>query len=237
MSEKSGQNVYEQIGVAMTCRSYKEYAAMFALNEAVVSGGPVLDAAAGASSFSAELRSRGITAVSADPLYAMGLNEIADHGRREIEISTGKLAELTDIFNWEFYESLDRHRENRECSLETFLADYAHPDSQAAYVPARLPELPFADGTFSLVVCSHFLFLYGKQFDLDFHRKALAELVRVCRKGGQVRIYPLLDLHWKPYEHLDTLMEELRSSGIRPGLEPARLPFIPESSQLLVLTK
>ena len=47
--------------------------------------------------------------------------------------------------------------------------------------------MPFADATFDLALCSHFLFLYSAHFDLDFHRQAILELLRVAR---EVCIFP-----------------------------------------------
>ena len=60
---------YPQTGVAVSCRSYREYMAMFALTEADLRRGAALDVAGGASSFTAALHARGIEAFAADPFY------------------------------------------------------------------------------------------------------------------------------------------------------------------------
>ena len=54
----------------------------------------------------------------------------------------------------------------------------------------QLPALPFADGTFDLSLVSYLLFAYEEQFDYEFHRRAVLELMRVTR--GELRMYPVV---------------------------------------------
>ncbi|WNQ09767.1 methyltransferase domain-containing protein [Paenibacillus aurantius] len=227
---------YEQTGVAMTCRSYREYADMFALEPADLEAGPILDVAGGASSFAAGAGRNGFEVMAADPQYAMSRHELEKHGREEIETSTAKLKGLAHQYDWSYYGSLDAHRANREQSLSLFLADFER-EGERRYKPASLPKLPFEDEAFSLVLCSHFLFLYNRQLDYDFHLAAVRELIRLLRPEGQLRIYPLVDLHWQPYPHLEKLLTELEGEGISSRTARSGLPFIPGSDSLLVLTK
>jgi SAM-dependent methyltransferase len=224
---------YEQIGVAMTCRGYEEYIRMFDLNESDLAGGPVLDVAAGGSSFTAEAKARGYEACAVDPRYGNDVKRWVEEAREEIGTSTAKLAKLADIFDWSYYGSIDQHRAGREASLLKFEADVNDPSGQSSYVSGKLPNLPFADGTFSLVLCSHFLFLYAEQFGLEFHKQAIAELMRVTRKGGQIRIYPLQALNWEPFAQLDELLTFTRANGGNVQLLPSKLPFIPKKSDFI----
>ncbi|UUZ80012.1 hypothetical protein LJK88_34170 [Paenibacillus sp. P26] len=228
---------YEQIGVAMTCRSYAEYERMFALERHPLAGGPVLDVAAGASSFTAEANKRGIRAYAADPLYGMTAEDMNNHGRREIETSTAKLAGIRHVYDWSFYGSLEQHQARREAALDAFIADFRTDMGEGRYRAGRSPELPFDSGLFSDVLCSHFLFLYHEQFDYDFHRRAVSELLRVCRAGGRVRIYPVFTLRWEPYPQLEQLLEDLNSHGYETRFETSELPFIPGSTEFLSIRK
>jgi SAM-dependent methyltransferase len=228
---------YEQIGVAMTCRGYAEYERMFDLNEQMLRRGKVLDVAAGASSFAAEARSRGIDVVCADPRYAQSVEQIGEEGFAEIGTSTEKLARLADRFDWSYYGDMERHKAGRIQSLNLFLQDYAEPAARNRYMADLLPELSFPDDSFSLVLCSHFLFLYREQFDDAFHRAALAELLRVCRPGGEVRVYPLLSLRWEPYPELPELMAYVESLGGICDFRKSGLPFIPGSTDMLCIRK
>lgn len=229
--------IYEQAGVAMTCRSFEEYLRMFALEAEDLTGIDVLDAAAGASSFTASARQKGIRAIAVDPLYGLTDGEMAEHGRREMEEIDRKLSRLTHKFLWDFYGDVSNHRKLREESFRLFYEDYIRNKQSGHYVKGSFPSLPFADGAFTQVLCSHFLFLYAGQFSYEFHLQAVRELLRVCRSGGEVRIYPLLDLAWVPYPHLDRLVVECSTDGIKADFLDSFLPFIPGSRKLLRLVK
>jgi ubiquinone/menaquinone biosynthesis C-methylase UbiE len=228
---------YEQVGVAMTCRSFEEYEKMFVLNLKELQQGAVLDIAAGASSFTAGARASGIKARAVDPLYRLTLEQMAEHGLNEIEVSTAKLAKLADQYNWAYYGNLERHRDNRLMSLDLFLQDYADKEASQVYIPCALPQLPFKDNTFSLVLCSHFLFLYQEQFDYTFHLNAVKEMLRVCRSRGEIRIYPVYDLKGQPYAFLEQLLAELNGSCDVSELIKSELPFLPGSTHFLSIVK
>lgn len=227
------KQVYEQVGVAMTCRGFDEYARMFDLTERLLAKGKVLDVAGGGSSFTADAGSRGYDATAADPRYVQDTGAWLEEAAAEIEASTAKLDKLREHFDWSYYGSLEQHREGRVQSLERFRVHLQSTEGRSRYVAGSLPELPFEDNTFSLVLCSHFLFLYAGQFGFEFHKQSLLELMRVCKPGGQVRVYPLYSLGWKPYERMDELLDAVLANGGEPELLTSKLPFIPGSSQFL----
>jgi len=230
---------YEQVGTAFTCRSYEEYALMFAFADPPAPPCEVLDVAAGASSFAADAARLGLGVVAVDPRYRLTREELYAEARTEIEVSTAKLETLKDWFDFSHYGSLDRHRAGREASLERFIADFtADRDSGGGrYVAGELPNLPFEDDRFDLVLCSHFLFLYGDHFDEAFHERSLFELVRVCRPGGEVRIYPLVTLAFREYPQLQRLAGLVRKAGCEVAFPESRLPFIPGSGRLMAIRK
>ncbi|MEW9698491.1 methyltransferase domain-containing protein [Paenibacillus sp. SI8] len=229
--------IYEQVGVAMTSRSCAEYEKMFVLNTEELQGKQVLDVAGGASSFTTEARQKGVLAQAVDPLYSKTVNEITEHGKQEIELVALKMEKLVNVYNWEFYGSVEKHRAGRENSLELFADDYASEDASNRYHAAMLPNLPFENDTFELVLCSHFLFLYEEQFDYDFHLKAIQELLRVCKPGGEVRIYPLLSFRTVEYTRLQELLEELTLMGYIAEKRKSELPFLPNSEHYMSVGK
>lgn len=230
------KQAYDQIGVAMTCRSYQEYIDMFGLSRESLRGRKVLDLAAGASSFAAE--ASGLADVTAcDPRYGLTAEQLEAEGEAEIETSTAKLERLQEQFLWDYYGNLSRHRAGRERSLKRFAEDF-RTHGAARYAAGSLPKLPFEAECFDLALVSHFLFLYGEQFDYDFHRAAFEELVRVTRPGGEIRVYPLVTLKFEPYPRLDELADELgRRCGVAVRKERSLLPFIPDSEEMLVIRK
>ncbi|MBP1963490.1 class I SAM-dependent methyltransferase [Paenibacillus aceris] len=229
--------IYEQVGVAMTSRSYAEYEKMFMLHTADLQGKRVLDVAGGASSFTAEARQLGILSEAVDPLYDQSPEAIERHGRQEIELVAAKMEKLQDVYDWTFYGSLHNHTSGRIKGLERFLEDFSSRDGASRYHAAYLPSLPFEQESFDFVLCSHFLFLYEEQFDYAFHLKAVRELLRVVKSGGEVRIYPLLSFRTVEYSSLSKLMNDLTIEGHLVGKREASLPFLPNSHQYLSIIK
>lgn len=237
MSLEKSQGVYEQVGVAMTCRSYQEYMDMFSLTTELLGRGPILDVGAGASSFTAGASRLGYMATAVDPLYEMDSQEIYARGKHEIIESTEKLARIASTLRWDYYGSLDKHQQNREASLEHFIQAFRADETKERYVSALLPDLPFANDTFSLVIGSHFLFLYHQQFDQSFHINALTELVRVCAPGGQIRLYPTVGLDQQPYPHMEALMDRMEHLGCEASLMPTSFRFLQGAEHFLQISK
>ncbi|MFD0674168.1 class I SAM-dependent methyltransferase [Cohnella sp. GCM10027633] len=227
---------YPQTGVASTCRAFREYEAIFRLEKADLLRGPVLDVAAGASSFTSHVRGMGGIAVAVDPFYYGLTEQVIAEAEKEIDVSSAKLAANASYYDWSYYGSPEQHRELRKRSLAAFAEDYRGKGARERYIAAALPNLPFADETFSLIVCSHFLFLYADSFDETFHAAAIDEMLRVLKSGGQLLIYPIITLKWEEITYLAPLLE--RVSGVaKATLEPTGLPFVPRSSSLLRLVK
>ncbi|WP_063867813.1 class I SAM-dependent methyltransferase [Paenibacillus sp. Soil766] len=231
------KQVYEQVGVAMTSRSYVEYEKMFMLQTADLIGKRVLDVAGGASSFTSEASRLGIYAEAVDPLYANSPSAISAHGMQEIELVAMKMAKLVDVYDWTFYGSVEQHRAGRIQALQRFVEDFSNVEGSTRYHTAALPSLPFEAESFDLVMCSHFLFLYEEQFDYAFHVGAVRELLRVCKPGGEVRIYPLMSFRTEEYSYLPELINEFELAGFNVQKREASLPFLPNSHQFLSIKK
>jgi hypothetical protein len=231
------KRVYEQVGVAMTSRSYAEYEKMFMLQTENLRGKRVLDVSGGASSFTTEARQLGILSEAADPLYEKTPEAIAEHGLQEIDLTAAKMEKLRDVYDWTYYGSAQKHSAGRVRSLKLFADDFSSRDAASRYHAACLPTLPFEDACFDLVLCSHFLFLYEEQFDFAFHQAAVHELLRVCKAGGEVRIYPLLNFHTVEYTKLSLLINELTNERYLVQKREASLPFLPNSHQYLCIIK
>lgn len=236
MENTSKPTAYPQVGVASTCRSFEEYCAMFMLGDKDWTDGPVLDVAGGASSFTSQLRARGVEAFAADPFYEGLTEDVISRAHKEIEVSSAKLAANAGAYDWSFYGSPEQHRDARERSLALFAEDFRKPDANSRYYTASVPHLPFKDDTFEIVVCSHFLFLYADSFGEQFHADSLEELLRVLKPGGELRIYPLVSLKWEECPFLPRLLDEINGVAEIEYLSTG-LPFMPVPSPLLRLVK
>jgi hypothetical protein len=179
-------------------RNLSEYTRMFSLTPRDLRG-RILDAAAGPSSFNAELRAMGMRATSTDPLYVFCPQDI----RRRIDETYSTIVEGcrrdSHRFVWGEIRDPDHLGQVRMAAMAQFLDDLPRGKSEGRYLPQSLPSLSFADQSFDLALCSHFLFLYTEQLGLDFHLAALTELRRVAR---EIRIFPLLDLASRRSAHL-----------------------------------
>ena len=192
-------------------RSFEEYAAMFALGNGELNQ-RILGCGDGPAAFNAVASRHGHKVISADPLYRFSEAEIL----ARIEETAETIAEQTRLnageFVWTHFRSVDELIETRMNAMREFLADFTEGKRAGRYVDAALPKLPFADGSFDVALCSHFLFLYSEQNDLQFHIDSLLDLRRVSR---EVRVFPLLELGSVPSRHLDGVIRELERRGYR----------------------
>jgi hypothetical protein len=237
-------------------RSLEEYAQFFALDIDSLRGRPVLDVAAGPSSFTAEACRRGIDAVAVDPLYGSTIDALRTHvqldygkmfaqmrakprlfrlrranerGERSSPLATRRSSTRAPTY----FSSIDEAETERRAAAQRFLSDYEAHFAHGRYVGGALPRLPFLDGAFDLVLCAHLLFTYSRHFDFDWHLAACRELVRVS--AGEVRLHPVCGTDGQPYAELGKLRRELLARGITSELVPVAYEFFVGGDSMLVL--
>jgi SAM-dependent methyltransferase len=216
-------------------RSLAEYASFFALDIEALRGRDVLDVAAGPSSFTAEACARRIDAVAIDPLYGEPADGLAAQVQLDYAKMFAQMRAHSRLFRLKSFPSIDAAETDRRLAAQRFLADYATHLMHNRYVGGALPQLPFFDGTFDLVLCAHLLFVYVARFDFDWHVAACRELVRVS--AGEVRIHPLCGPDGRLYSKLPALRRELRASGIESEVVAVNYEFFVGSNSMLVLRK
>ena len=219
-------------------RNKVEYLAMFDLfawaeapgAENLPAKGPVLDVAGGPSSFAAEMAALGGTVVACDPLYRGSKALIAGRIAQAREIMMESTRAARHRFVWQHFKDPEALEATRMAAMKFFLEDYEEGAAAGRYVAGALPSLPFADDSFPLALCSHFLFLYSTQFDTAFHQAALRELLRVA---GEVRVFPLLDLDGQTSRHLAPVRRTLEAEGWRVEVAPVPYEFQRGGNQML----
>ena len=110
-----------------------------------------------------------------------------------------------------------------------FLEDFDAGLAEGRYIAAELPRLPLADKSFDLALCSHFLFLYSDQLDLDFHIGAISEMLRVA---PEVRIFPVLDVNARVSPYLMDILTLFNKQG-EARLVPVDYEFQIGANQML----
>lgn len=214
-------------------RSFDEYERMFAMTRADLDR-RVLGCADGPASFNAEATRRGHRVVSCDPIYQFDAAQLAtriDETSIEVLAQTRRNAHE---FVWTDIPSVEALGDLRLHAMRVFLEDFGAGRADGRYVDAALPALPFADRSFDLALCSHFLFLYTLQFDLAFHRAAVRELCRVAR---DVRIFPLLALGGEPSPYVAPVTAEFAALGYAVTVERVPYEFQRGGNQMLRLLR
>lgn len=205
--------------VVLLGRTLDEYVRYFALDLNEWRGRRILDVASGVSSFCAEASAQGLDVTAFDLIYEWPLADIAARCGPDLDHVTRAMDGLK-TYKWDFYESPARMRSFRERAYKTFLADYARHRG-TRYQGGRLPRLPFPDRTFDLTLLSYFLFAYEDQFDYEFHKASVLDLMRVTR--GEARLYPIVTLEAKRCVYIDRLKADPALSHL--NFEEVRTDF------------
>lgn len=224
---------YSVQGFAFIGRTFDEYCKMFHLTENELQNNTFLDCPGGACSFTAEAKKKGITAQASDCEYDKSVSHFEESCQLELDKVRVGFADAKSLFNWSFYGDLDQLLLYRQKSARLFVQDYyKNPKS---YTNGTLPNLPFPDNTFDIVLSGHFLFLYADRLDYNFHLNALLELTRVAKK--EVRVYPLIGLDGSAYADMNRLLNELSQTGAVPKLIQTDFEFLKGSNQCLLIQK
>lgn len=210
-------------------RSFDEYRRMFMLSDADLRL-RILGCADGPASFNAEATRRGSTVVSSDPLYRLKAVQIRDRIAATCDQVLDQTRRNAEQFVWDAVASVEALGQIRMAAMHDFLEDYDRGKAVGRYVDAELPTLPFANASFDLALCSHFLFLYTAQLDEAFHRSAIREM---CRVASEIRIFPLLALGGQRSPYVECSTEEARHAGFDVSIEDVPYEFQRGGNQMM----
>lgn len=220
--------------IAFIGRTYYEYVHMFDLDEHMLKEARVLDCPSGASSFTAEGVRRGHDIRACDLLYSLGHAELLDKACADTAYALEQAHKVEDLYDWGFYGSAKAHGEERLRALMKFSAGFREGAGKGRYIAAELPRLPFKDGSFTVVLCSHFLFLYGDRLSFEFHLACIEEFLRV---GDEARIYPVLGVDAMRYPRLDDLIISLKAKGFMARERHVPFEFMKGGNKMLKITR
>lgn len=231
----SEEPLLELPSVAFFGRSFNEYCDFFGLDAATLPGRRILDVAAGPSAFTAEANARGADAVAVDPLYGTAPEGLEQHIMLDYRAMFEQVRSRPQLFRLRTFTSVEDAEKSRRSAARRFLVDYGAHFVHDRYVGAVLPRLPFEDASFDLVLCAHFLFIYARQYDFDFHVAACRELVRVSR--GEVRIHPIVGAGGMEYPRLADLIAALEADGVSAEVIQVDYEFFRGTDRTLVLRR
>ncbi|MDD3985874.1 MAG: methyltransferase domain-containing protein [Methanobacterium sp.] len=186
-------------------RTWAEYIKMFNIDLENISGESILDCGAGASSFTAVMSEKGFDIKAVDIIYNNSPDILSVKCKEHLELLIAGL-KSTDLFVWDFFNDIGDLKKQRIDVCRKFIEDYRKYKGYR-YVNADLRSLPFKDNSFSIVLCSHLLFIYDHRLDYDFHLRAIVEMLRVS--SNELRIYPLVKNLGKKSVFVEQIMDDL----------------------------
>src|SRR6478672_7509755 len=126
-------------------RSFDEYRLMFGLSQRDLAG-RVLGCGDGPASFNSEATAKCFSVTSCDPIYAFSAEEIRQRVEDCYEVVISQVRLNPEGIKWEFFHDPDHLGQARLTAMRAFLSDFEKGKSEARYVAASLPSLPFTDG-------------------------------------------------------------------------------------------
>jgi hypothetical protein len=171
-----------------------EYQEMFLLTENELMNKNIISFGDGPASFNAELTKLGGHVISLDPIYQFSRSELESKIVATRDIVMEQTKKNTENFVWNKIKSLDELERLRMSAMYLFLDDFKQGLDEYRYQCHELPrKTNYEDNQFDIGLSSHFLLLY-QDLGIDFHIRAMAEMLRICK---EIRVFPLCDLNGK----------------------------------------
>lgn len=190
-------------------RTFEEYLDMFSLSVESLKGKKILDCPSGACSFTAIGNKLGLDITACDIAYYHSAEELKNKGLQDVEHAMEHMQKAKSNYIWDYFKDVEGLKKHRLSALSDCSNDMR--ESSERYIAVTLPTLPFADAEFDILLSAHFLFMYADRLDYEFHIETLKELLRVTKE--EIRIFPLVDLEGKRYEHLEKFIGYLTDNG------------------------
>jgi SAM-dependent methyltransferase len=219
------------IGPIFIGRSWKEYVKMFNLSETDLTKN-ILDCAAGASSFTAQMNIQGYKVKAVDLLFDQDALVLKQRCIEHLELLIESLSQNKDMFIWTCFPDPQSLKEHRIKSCHEFYEDYQQNPQR--YIKGNLTNLPFPNNHFNISLSSHLLFIYDHRLDLNFHIKAVQEMLRVSQ--DELRIYPLVKRKFKKSELISPVIEAVEEIAF-PELVKVKYQFRKGGDEMLIFKK
>jgi hypothetical protein len=214
-------------------RRKSEYYEMFNLND-LPDGRNILDCEGGPSSFNFEMKDSKNKVVSIDPLYQFSKFEINNRINETFSDIKKQTYKNRDKFIWNNLKNINDWESSRKSAMELFISDFENGKNEKRYIHQELPDLSFQNNSFDIAICSHFLFLYSNNFNLQFHIDSILEMLRVA---GEVRIFPLVDLNAQKSIYVDAVVDYFSNTDIACAIVKTNYEFQKGSNEYLKLTR
>lgn len=211
-------------------RTLEEYRLMFALSEVDLKKS-IASFGDGPASFNSEMTDLRNNVTSFDPIYQFTKEQLLNRIEDTKDIVMKQTKDNKDNFIWTTIKDLDELEKMRMGAMYNFIEDFDKGREENRYIPHELPnKTTFLDKHFDIGLSSHFLLLYP-DLGLDFHIKAIDEMLRICK---EVRIFPILDLDAKESSVLKPIIDNY-SKGYEVKIEKTDYMFQKDGDKMLVI--
>lgn len=214
-------------------RTFSEYAHMFSLSAEELRGKKILDCPGGACSFTAVGNKAGLDITACDIAYDHSSEDLKSKGLRDVIHAMEHVRRGQKNYKWNYFKNVEHLKSHRLSALQDCAKDMKNHSEK--YIPVTLPDLPFKNEAFDIVLSAHFLFIYSDRLDYQFHLDTIQELMRVA--GEEVRIFPVVDLEGKRYEHLDSLVRFFTEKGFTVMEKQVSYEFQENANSMLIVKK
>lgn len=233
MSRVEQSNSSDLERIVFIGRTFEEYMEIFSLSKEELEGKKILDCPSGACSFTSLGNKMGLDVTACDIAYYHEAKDLKQKGLQDIQHAMEHVRNDKESYVWDYFSDVEELRNERLNALISCSEDIL--EFPQRYIPATLPVLPFEDGQFDLILSAHLLFMYADRLDNDFHISTLNELLRISK--GEIRIFPLVDLKGKRYEHIDNIKNHLQNNGCAVEEVKVGYEFQKNANSMLVIKK
>ena len=189
-------------------RNMEEYRSMFLLSEEDMKK-KIAGLGDGPASFNFEAHCLGYDVTSYDPIYQFNKKELKERIEEVRGTVMQQMAKNMENYVWTKIRDLDQLEQIRMDAMRLFLKDFEAGLAEQRYRYHELPNtLPVADHYYDIGLSSHFLLLYT-QLGFDFHKKAISEMLRVCK---EVRIFLVVNLDARQTDMISRVIDEFKKN-------------------------
>lgn len=223
---------FELSSVVPWGRTLEEYKRMFALSEEDLKK-PIASFGDGPASFNSEMTKLENNVTSFDPIYQFTKEQLINRIEETKDIVMKQTKENKENFCWNTIKDLDELESIRLVAMNKFIEDFEEGKTEKRYIPHELPnKTVFSNKHFNIGLSSHFLLLYT-QLGLEFHIKAIDEMLRICK---EIRIFPILDLDAEQSSLLQPIIDHYKKD-YDVKIEQTDYEFQKNGDKMIVINK
>lgn len=213
-------------------RTLKEYMQIFKLTDSDLKS-KIISFGDGPESFNSEMTKLGNTVVSLDPIYQFTKNELKQRIDETKETVIEQMKANQENFVWKNIKNVSELEQIRMHAMMNFLDDFELGKKQERYIYHELPNpTKYNNLEYDLGLSSHFLILYS-QLGIDFHIKAITEMLRICK---EIRIFPILNLNAMESEVLEDIISHF-NDDFAVNIESSDYEFQKSGNKMLVIKR